>query len=511
MTSKGDTAPSDLARSDLAGAVERLSGVPVLVLGDIMLDRFVYGAVERISPEAPIPVLRIAQETAMLGGAGNVLRNLAALGARPHGIAVVGEDAAGAEIEELAHSCLQPVGGAIELLRMPARRTTIKDRFIAAGQQLLRVDRDPEAALDAATQERVQAAALAAVARVSAVILSDYGKGLLSEALIAAVVEAAARRGCPVVADPKGRDFSRYRGAAWVTPNRRELAEASGLATGDDAAVAAAGRRVIADSGVGAVLATRSEQGMTLISGTDGAEVCHLKAEAREVYDVSGAGDTVVAAFAAALGGGLDAVTAAQLANVAAAIVVGKLGTAVARPGEILHALHASELLAAEAKVADLDSLVEKVAQWRKAGLKVGFTNGCFDILHRGHLYSLEQAARRVDRLVVGLNSDDSVRRLKGPQRPAQDLATRAAVLAALRFVDLVVPFDEDTPADLIAAVLPGVLFKGADYAESELVGGETVKAHGGRVELLPLLDGHSTTGTLERIGRLEDTAASDP
>ncbi|MEO3427685.1 D-glycero-beta-D-manno-heptose-7-phosphate kinase [Pelagibius sp. CAU 1746] len=484
-------------RSDLAAALERLAGVPVLVLGDIMLDRFVYGTVERISPEAPIPVLRIAQESAMLGGAGNVLRNLAALGARPHGIAVVGEDAAGAEVEELARTCLEPVAGEIELLRTPARRTTMKDRFIAAGQQLLRVDRDPEGGLDAETKARVKTAALAAVAKASAVIISDYGKGLLDEALIAAVVAAAGAHGCPVVVDPKGRDFARYRGAAWVTPNRRELAEASGLATGDGDAVAAAARKVIAEAGVAAVLATRSEQGMTL--ATD-AGVHHLKAEAREVYDVSGAGDTVVATFAAALGAGLDAVTAAQLANVAAAIVVGKLGTAVARPGEILHALHASDLLAAEAKVADLDSLGEQVAQWRKAGLKIGFTNGCFDLLHPGHVSLLEQARAACDRLIVGLNSDASVRRLKGETRPVQGEAARAAVLASLASVSRVVLFGEDTPLALIEALKPDVLVKGADYSVEQVVGADIVQAYGGKVVLAELSPGHSTTATIARL-----------
>ncbi len=487
-------------RADLAGALERLAGVPVLVLGDIMLDRFVSGAVERISPEAPIPVLRIDRESAMLGGAGNVLRNLAALGARPHGIAVVGADDAGAEVEDLARTCLEPVAGEIELLRTPARRTTIKDRFIAAGQQLLRVDRDPEAGLDSETQARVKAAALAAVAKASAVILSDYGKGLLDEALIAAVVGVARERGCPVIVDPKGRDFARYRGATWVTPNRRELAEASGLSTGDDDAVAAAARKVIADSGIAAVLATRSEQGMTLASGAGGRDVRHLKAEAREVYDVSGAGDTVVAAFAAALGAGLDPVTAAQLANVAAAIVVGKLGTAVARTGEILHALHASDLLAAEAKVVDLDSLGEQVAQWRKAGLKIGFTNGCFDLLHPGHVSLLEQARAACDRLVVGLNSDASVRRLKGEARPVQGEAARAAVLASLASVSRVVLFGEDTPLTLIEALKPDVLVKGADYSVEQVVGADIVQAYGGKVVLAELSPGHSTTATIARL-----------
>ncbi|MGF1630456.1 MAG: D-glycero-beta-D-manno-heptose 1-phosphate adenylyltransferase [Kiloniellaceae bacterium] len=498
-TDKAEADCGALGRSDLARAVERLVGVQVLVLGDIMLDRFVYGVVERISPEAPIPVLRITGETAMLGGAGNVLRNLAALGVRPHGIAVLGEDAAGAQVEDLARACVAPVGGEIELLRMAGHPTTIKDRFIAAGQQLLRVDRDPQGSLDAVTAERVEAAALAAVEKASAVILSDYGKGLLGAHLVAAVIAAARRRGCPVVVDPKGRDFARYRGASWVTPNRRELQEASGLPTGDDVAVAAAARKVIAEAGLGALLATRSEQGMTLVLGGGGAAY-HLKAEAREVYDVSGAGDTVVAAFAAGLGAGLSPVAAAQLANVAAAIVVGKLGTAVARTGEILHALHASELLAAEAKVADLESLAEQVAQWHQAGFKVGFTNGCFDLLHPGHVSLLEQARAACDRLVVGLNSDASVRRLKGAARPVQGEAARAAVLASLASVNRVVIFGEDTPLALIEALRPDVLIKGADYSLDQVVGADIVQGYGGRVVLIELSPGHSTTATIERL-----------
>lgn len=496
------TAPAEgpLGRSDLARALDSLAAVPVLVVGDIMLDRFVYGAVERISPEAPIPVLRIAEEAAMLGGAGNVLRNLAALGARPYGVAVVGEDAAGDEVEALARACVTPAGGALTLLRAAGQATTIKDRFIAAGQQLLRVDRDPGGLLDAKLAASVEAAALAAIDKAAAVVLSDYGKGVLSDAVVAAVVGAARRLGRPVVVDPKGRDFARYRGAAWVTPNRRELHEASGLATGDDDAVVTAAQKVITEAGLGGVLATRSEQGMTLVAA--GGAVQHLKAEAREVFDVSGAGDTVVAVFAAGLGAGLAPVAAAQLANVAAAIVVGKLGTAVARPAEILHALHAQDLLAAEAKVVDLDTLTAEVARWRQAGLKVGFTNGCFDLLHPGHVSLLEQARAACDRLVVGLNSDASVRRLKGPTRPVQGEAARAAVLASLASVHRVVIFGEDTPLALIEALKPDVLVKGADYSLDQVVGAELVQRYGGRVLLAALAPGHSTTATIERLAR---------
>jgi len=496
-----EAAAQGAGRSALAAAVERLAGVPVLVLGDFMLDRFVYGSVERVSPEAPIPVLRISHETAMLGGAGNVLRNLAALGARPLGVGLVGEDMAGEEVAELTDRELKLVDGQVRLIRQPGRATTIKDRFVAAGQQLLRVDRDPAQASDSSAAQEVLQAALAALEDAAVVILSDYGKGLLSDEVITAVITAAREKGCPVIVDPKGRDFARYRGAAWITPNRRELQEASALPTGEDAEVAAAAHKVIAEAGIAAVLATRSEQGMTLTAGP-GDQVAHLPAEAREVFDVSGAGDTVVATFAAALGGGLDAVTAARLANVAAAIVVGKSGTAVARPGEILRALHASDLLDAEAKVSDLESLVEQVARWRQAGLKVGFTNGCFDLLHPGHIALLEQARAACDRLIVGLNSDASVRRLKGESRPVQGEAARATVLASLATVSRVVIFAEDTPLNLIEALRPDVLVKGADYSVDQVVGADIVQGYGGKVVLAELAAGHSTTATIGRLAR---------
>ncbi|WP_299620283.1 D-glycero-beta-D-manno-heptose 1-phosphate adenylyltransferase [Pelagibius sp.] len=492
---------------ELAGLVERLRGVPVLVVGDIMLDRFIYGAVERISPEAPIPVMRIARETAMLGGAGNVLRNLAALGACPHVVAAVGDDDAGREVEILARDCLAAVEGRLALLRQPGRPSTIKERFIAGGQQLLRADRELVGGLDAAQDAAQEAAAieaaLAALEGAAAVVLSDYGKGLLSPALIKTVVDAARQRGCPLVVDPKGRDFARYRGAGWVTPNRRELQDASARPTGTEAELVAACRKVIDEAEVGGILATRSEQGMTLVGPLDGDEamaVHHLKARAREVYDVSGAGDTVVAVFAAALGAGLQPVQAAGLANAAAAIVVGKLGTAVARAGEIARALHTSELMDAESKVVDLESLLEQAARWRGAGLRVGFTNGCFDLLHPGHVSLLQQAEAACDRLVVGLNSDASVRRLKGAERPIQGEAARAAVLASLASVSRVVIFGEDTPLALIEALRPEVLVKGADYRLDQVVGAEEVRRYGGRVVLADLSPGHSTSATIERL-----------
>lgn len=482
----------------LGACLNALAGARVAVVGDVMLDRFVYGAVERISPEAPVPVLKIARETVMLGGAGNVLRNLAALGARCHLLSVAGADPAGDQVRALAAA---EAGAICEVLTRDGRQTTIKERFIAGAQQLLRGDRESVQQVDAATAEALLAGAKAAMSGpgVGVLVLSDYGKGVLTAASVPALIAAARAAGWPVVVDPKGRDYTLYRGADVVTPNRRELAEASGLPTASDDEAVAACRAVIATAGVGGVLATRSEQGMTLVTAAPD-QVLHLRAEAREVFDVSGAGDTVVAMLGAALAAGAETAQAARLANLAAGIVVGKLGTAVARPAEILHALHTAEFQAAESKVADREGMLEKAGRWRAAGLRVGFTNGCFDLLHPGHVSLIAQARRACDRLVVGLNSDASVRRLKGAGRPVQSEAARATVLASLADVGLVTIFEEDTPLALLEALRPEVLIKGADYTLDQVVGADLVQGYGGRVVLAKLAEGHSTSGTIKKL-----------
>jgi D-beta-D-heptose 7-phosphate kinase/D-beta-D-heptose 1-phosphate adenosyltransferase len=437
---------------DLAAQLEALAGVRVVVAGDVMLDRFLYGEVERISPEGPIPVLRIEREAAMLGGAGNVVRNLAALGVRIDFLAVVGDDAAGREVQNLAQDA---AGEGCHLLGEAGRPTTIKERYIAAGQHLLRADRDPRGEIAAGTAAALLATATAALDGAGALVLSDYGKGTLEPDTLGALIAAARAAGCPAVVDPKGRDYGIYRGATLVTPNKRELHEATGLPTSSDKEVALAAQEIIDRCGVEAVLATRGSDGLTLLgSGGEGKHL-YLPAEAREVFDVSGAGDTVVAAVAAALAAGLSLDDAARLANLAAGIVVGKLGTAVASRSELLQTLHASDLMAAEAKVADAEASVDQAARWRQKGLTVGFTNGCFDLLHPGHVSLLAQARAACDRLIVGLNSDASTRRLKGEGRPVQSEAARAAVLASLANVDLVVVFGEDTPLKLIEALRP--------------------------------------------------------
>ncbi len=481
--------------SQLAQRLDRLDEATVFVVGDVMLDRYVTGTVDRISPEAPIPVLKVTHENAMLGGAGNVLRNLRAVGAQARLAAVVGADDAGAQVRALMSEAGCDAAGLHEVSDRP---TSVKVRYLAGGQQLLRSDHERVGALNGETRARILDSVTAALDGVGVVVLSDYGKGVLSEETAAEVIAQAKRAGIPVVVDPKGQDYTRYRGAAVITPNRRELAEASGLATDTDSEIEAAGRAVIERSGVDAVLATRSERGMTLLRA--GAPPLHLPTHAREVFDVSGAGDTVVAVLAAALAAGAALDEAARLANVAAGIVVGKVGTAVARREEILRALHAARLLQGEDKVAEPARALEEVEAWRRAGLRVGFTNGCFDLLHPGHVSLLKQARKACDRLIVGLNADASVQRLKGPSRPVQDEAARAAVLASLASVDLVVVFPEDTPLRLLQTLRPDVLVKGADYTRESVVGGDLVESYGGRVVLADLSPGHSTSETIRRL-----------
>lgn len=476
--------------------LDQITNARVLCVGDVMLDRFIQGEVSRISPEAPIPVLNVRNETAMVGGAGNVVRNLAALGASATLVAAVGDDAAGGQIAALLDG---EKGVTSNLVKSPDRQTTIKTRFSAAGQQLLRADREVTGDLAVALQEQVKAMATAAMSGVNAVVLSDYGKGVLSDMVIQTLIAAARAAGCPVIVDPKGADYRCYRDATILTPNQYELAQASGRPTNSDAAVADAARVILDSCGVELVLATRSQHGMSLISET---ETSHFPAQAKEVFDVSGAGDTVVAALSAALAVGAPMEFAVRFANIAAGVVVKKAGTAVSSRGEILSALHEEAFLTGETKVVPEYGAGERVAAWREQGLKVGFTNGCFDLLHPGHLSGLNQARAACDKLVVGLNSDTSVARLKGAGRPIQTESSRAAVLAALACVDLVVVFSDDTPLRLINLLKPDILVKGADYTESEVVGAKEVQSWGGRVVLADLVEGFSTTATVKKISK---------
>ncbi len=475
-----------------ANVIDALAKANVLVVGDVLLDRFVEGQVSRISREAPVPVLKYASTRAHPGGACNVAANVLAFGGQVTLVGVTGDDAAARELGALCASFSRLTA---HLIADAARPTSVKTRYLSGWQQLLCVNTEDARPVPADIRERLIAAASGAIAANRALVISDYGRGALDSTSITALIKAAREVGTPAIVDPRRDDVEAFAGASLITPNREEAHGYSGInPDSDEAAVQCAGR-LLDRVAVDAVLITRGADGMTLVE-RGGKAPLNVRAETHRVFDVTGAGDTVVATLAAAVAVGTPLADAVRLANIAAGIVVAKPGTATATPQELRHGLGA----AMGDGVADRAVATEQVALWKGLGFKVGFTNGCFDLIHRGHLYSLEQAARRADRLVVGLNSDASARKLKGADRPVQDQATRAAVLAALRFVDLVVVFDEYTPEELVRAVKPDLLFKGADYAGTDIPGGAFVEANGGTVVLLPLLEGYSTTGTVKRV-----------
>ena len=475
----------------LQDLIARAAGVRVVCVGDVMVDRFVYGEVTRMSPEAPIPVLARRRELVMLGASGNVARNVAALGGQAALVGVIGSDVEGRE-------ALRLVGddGRIEgaLVTDTARPTTLKTRFVSGGQQLLRVDVEETEAVSPDTSGRLARTIRDVASGAGVIILSDYGKGVVTDEVIA----ACRATGRPVVVDSKARSFSRYGPVDIIKPNASELAHASGLPTGTDAEVEAALARALELCEARAILVTRAAQGMSL--AVRGEAVRHFPGTPREVFDVSGAGDTAIAALGVGIAAGGPLEDAIAFALLASGVAVGKVGTATVSPDELVEAALAAHMAAAEAKIATQGRMVEEVARWRARGLRVGFTNGCFDILHRGHVAYLAQARAWCDRLIVGVNSDRSVRALKGEGRPVNDLESRALVLAGLASVDLVAPFDADTPIELIRAARPDVLVKGADYAESEVVGGDLVRGWGGEVRLANLVDGYSTTAAIRRM-----------
>src|SRR5580692_2992396 len=475
----------------------RLDQATVLCIGDLMLDDFVYGEVTRISPEAPAPVLAVTRSELVIGGGGNVARNLASLGAHCFFVGVVGEDDSSTSLMRAlaAEPLIEP-----HLVVDATRPTTRKVRFVSEhfSTHLLRADWELAKTISSAVEKNVIDRVLALLPDVASVVLSDYAKGVLTPHVIRTVIDAARRLGKPVIVDPKGRDFAIYRGATLITPNRQELSEAARRPAITDADIVSAAAELNRIVGSEAVLVTRSEEGMTFVPASG--PPIHVPAYPVKVRDVSGAGDTVVAVVAAMLAIAREFEPAVRAANAAAAVVVGKRGTATLSVAE-LHArlLPASSLAAEEKIVFDWSVLDERLQEWRRRGLRIGFTNGCFDLLHRGHVTLLAQARAACDRLVVGLNDDASVRRLKGDSRPLQDVHSRAEVLAALEAVDLVAVFGEDTPLKLIERVRPQVLVKGGDYRREDVVGHDLVEAAGGETILVDLVPGHSTTALVRR------------
>ncbi|HZV98198.1 MAG TPA: bifunctional D-glycero-beta-D-manno-heptose-7-phosphate kinase/D-glycero-beta-D-manno-heptose 1-phosphate adenylyltransferase HldE [Methylophilaceae bacterium] len=467
-----------------------------LVIGDLMLDRYLIGEVERISPEAPVPIVLLHDQHERAGGAANVAANLAKLGIPTRIAGCIGDDNEG----RLLLAIIDDIGIATDAVVKSEHRPTVTKTRILGGhqQQMMRLDQESRKAFSDAENQQLQEQLSAQLAeRPAVVILSDYAKGVLSTAVCQNIIQQARQLGIPVLADPKGRDYSKYQGATALTPNKRETAEACGASTHDNPTLLSAAAKLRDMLSLDFLAVTRGEEGISLI---DSGETLHIPATAKQVFDVSGAGDTVIATLAAGLIHGLNHQEALQLANIAAGIVVGKVGTVPVTREELLHELVSQDTAEQADKVCDLENLLLKVVRWRAHGERIVFTNGCFDLLHAGHVTYLEAAKKAGDRLILGLNTDRSVSALKGPTRPVIHEADRARVLAALEAVDAVILFDEDTPLNLIHAIKPDVIVKGNDYTEDQVVGCKDVKSWGGKVALIPIVPGRSTSRIIEKL-----------
>ena len=478
---------------------ESLRGVRVLCVGDVMLDRFVYGHVKRISPESPVPILSVSDAAVSPGGAANVARNVSALGGLCTLVSVLGEDAPAHELK----AALAGIEGIrCEFVTQRDRSTIEKVRFVAQGQQILRSDYEVDAPFDSQTVQTLLATTANLARNHDVMVLSDYAKGLLTDNVVSRCIEIARDNHIPVIVDPKSANLQRYAGATVLTPNSKEVRDATGIdPTEDDALAERAGTLILSGCAVKSILITRGHRGMTLLSMSDPA--LHIAASAREVFDVVGAGDTVVATLALALGAKLTLADAAVLANAAAGIVVGKRGTAVVTRVELSEEMARSSfvnLQSAEEKIISRPKLAAWAEAWRKKGFKIGFTNGCFDILHIGHVSLLAFAKQNCGKLVVAINSDASVRRLKQAGRPINSCSDRSLLIASFAAVDAVVVFSEDTPLEVIRELNPEVLVKGADYVLEEIVGASHVIAQGGTVLRCELVPNRSTTSTLESL-----------
>ncbi len=461
----------------------------ILVLGDLMIDHYLWGSCERISPEAPVQVVDINKETTVLGGAGNVVNNLKALGAEVSVSGVIGDDENGQELIDMLQEIEVESSG---LIFQKNRKTSKKSRVIAVSQQILRYDKESKEDIEESSVVKILEKLQESVAEYDAIILSDYGKGVLTQSMCQGVISLARENGVKVLVDPKGSDFSKYRGAYLLTPNKKEAILATGIDIKDEVSLKEALLKLKNECDLDISLITLSEDGIGIYDN----EVKTFPTVAKEVFDVTGAGDTVIASIAFALSIGKEIDEVAKFANLAAGVVVGKIGSATVTIDEIEEyeaSLHKST---SDAHIKSFEDINAVVARCRANGKKVVFTNGCFDILHVGHVKYLQIAKSFGDILIVGLNSDESVSRLKGPTRPVNIAEDRAYLLAALEAVDFVVPFSEDTPYDLIKMIKPDVLVKGGDYEGKEVVGTEFA----GELKLVDFVDGKSTTKTIEKI-----------
>ena len=468
-----------------------------LVIGDVMLDRYLIGSVGRISPEAPVPIVLLNTQNERAGGAANVAANLALLGIKTQLIGCVGNDIEAASLGKL----ITDIGIENDLVTSKQRPTIAKTRIVSGHQQMMRLDQESHSAFTIdETKAVLSAIQIALKTNPAVVILSDYAKGLLSLEVCQAVIAQCNAQQIPVLVDPKGSDYSKYVGATALTPNKKETAEACKIDI-NDASLIAKASALKAQLGLVFLAVTRGEEGITLIDDDKiKNDTHHLPAIAKQVFDVSGAGDTVIATLAAGLIAELNPLQSLQLANIAAAVVVGKVGTVPITQADLIEALNAEQGSVQAHKVCDLAELKAKVAAWKLAKQKIVFTNGCFDLLHAGHVTYLEAAKKRGDKLILGLNTDRSVSALKGPSRPVVHEDDRARVLAALESVDAVILFDEDTPLNLINAIKPNVIAKGSDYSASQVVGGKEVQSWGGEIALIDLVEGRSTSNIIKKM-----------
>lgn len=464
-----------------------------LVIGDVMLDRYLIGEVSRISPEAPVPVVLLKKQNERAGGASNVAANLALLGIQTHILGCIGQDAEGQSLMQL----MQATGINTQGMVTSSHRPTIaKTRILGGHQQMMRLDQENSGVFNADETSLILSAFQQALVQAPAiVVLSDYAKGLLSPAICQAIIQACQQANIPVLVDPKGVDYSKYQGATALTPNKKETAEACHTNVNDVALIEKA-QQLKANLGLKFLAVTRSEEGITLLDDT----THHLQASAQQVFDVSGAGDTVIATLAAGLMHGLSPLDSLALANTAAGVVVGKVGTVPITKSDLMHALEDQRSNEQAHKICDLPELLEKVSVWKQAKQTIVFTNGCFDLLHAGHVTYLEAAKKRGDKLILGLNTDRSVSALKGPTRPVVNEHDRARVLAALESVDAVILFDEDTPLNLISAIQPNIIAKGSDYTADQVVGGKEVLSWGGEIALIDLVEGRSTSNLIKKM-----------
>ena len=473
----------------------KFGGRKILVIGDLMLDAYLWGDVSRISPEAPVPVLKLNRRSATPGGSGNVLQNLVGLGLQATAAGFIGDDEGGRTLIGLLTAAGVSTSAVVTLNHRP---TTTKTRVVSGHHQLVRIDDEGSGALPRTDVERLILAIQKELdGHVDAIILSDYAKGVLNDEICRWAIQEARARGIPVLVDPKGKNFEKYRGATTLTPNLKEFEIATGLDHHPEAeAFAGAVNDFRETYQLDYMVVTCGDKG---IKYSDGESVFHHPAVARQVFDVSGAGDTVIATLTSGVAAGLGFDDAIHLANLAAGVVVGKVGTTPIQLHELITAMRESDHIDHAQNVFPATDLARQVAAWKEKGDRVVFTNGCFDLLHVGHVTLLAKARQLGTRLVVGINTDRSVRALKGPTRPVVNEQDRAVVLAGLTSVDAVVHFDEDTPLELITLLRPDIIVKGGDYKEEDVVGGDVVKSWGGRVAIIPLVDGKSTTSMISR------------